>query len=275
MGNDLFASLMSECNAIAGATPAPMTRFATCQSCLETYEVTGDPAKKCPLCQAECFQWVAPDKARSIEMAQRAAAKANPEPTPEPTPEPAVEAPKVEAVKKPRAKKAEVVVVVDESKDIEPPVVVETSAATEAVVDMRAERKAKIHAFIEKHKINEINPVAVGHGIVQTVGFTLWVNRKPVYRFQQPFESSRDFQAAYDEARAEQPALQIDCVQVCRLDNSELETLAFRGDLVASLNCGHGTQWARRGDVVELAAYKTKDSGLRFAVIKVKSGDSK
>lgn len=243
----VFEQLQEEINAVVGGAGRPSTKYYACQGCGDIRSLTGQPTG-CDKCKTDAMQWPGDTKEQAEERAKRAkGVSSNSQPAPEPAPEPV----KKRTVRKKAEKVAKV--------DVEP-----------EVTDYRAKREEAIQSFIEKKGLNEVSPVVVGTAVVQTVGFTLWVDQHPIFRLMQPFESPADFQRAYDEARAEQPALQVDCCQ-CSQASAELQDVIFKGDLIASTNNGNGTQWVRRGDKVELGAYKTKNGHIRFVVLGVKS----
>jgi hypothetical protein len=219
-------------------------------SCDKCGTVTGGnkPPSKCIPCGAEDPFWFIGGSRDEAMNRRKTAQQQSPAATPAPA-----EAPKKRTVTKKAepAKQAPVAPV----------------PTVEATPDLRAERDAKVQAFIAANNLNEIEPVFVGHATVQTVGFTLWMNKRPVYRLHESFESAQDFAQAYNEARAEQPATRIDVAACCGVDNIELEACLFRGDLMASLNSGHGTIQVRRGDRVKIGALKTTTGKLRFVVI--------
>jgi hypothetical protein len=141
------------------------------------------------------------------------------------------------------------------------------AAQVDAEVDYRAQREARVAAFIEKHNLNEFQPVPVGTATVQTVGYTLWVGGKPIFRLKESFETGREFAADYNAARAEQPATRIDVAACNKVSDSELEACLYKGDLIVSLNSGHGTETVKPGDTIKIGAYRTKENRLRFAII--------
>jgi len=142
-----------------------------------------------------------------------------------------------------------------------------TKEVKSAAPETKAEREKATKAFIKELKLNEIQPVEVGQAVVQTVGFTIWVDKLPTYRFYEPIESAQDFMAAYNAVRAEQPATRIDVAECAKCTNEELNKLLFRGELIASLNNGQGTLRVQPGDTVTIGALKTPKGNLRFVVI--------
>lgn len=230
-----------------------------CQGCGHTYQASEVP-NSCPSCNATVYQWPGESAEEAESRANRAKGVTNVQPATVSTP--AVAEPPA-ATRKPRSVKK------TEEKPPEQPKA-QTEATSEQpsdTVDYTAIREAAVAAFIEKHKLNEIQPLAVGHCTVQTVGFTLWSNKRPVYRFHESVETGKEFMEAYNEARAEQPALAIDVARCSDCDNPELEACLFRGDLVVGLNSGHGTKQVRRGDRIKIGALKTSTGKIRFVMI--------
>lgn len=244
--------------------------YLTCQTCQVTYPNNYDtiPAV-CPKCNETAMQWPGDTEEQSKYRSLRAkgAAEANraesernipDEPVPVPTKTKTRNKVKVKAEKQPEP---------------QPETVSETPAGIETTdspgVDHKAIRAERTAKFIRDHKLNTLTPTPVGTAVVQTVGFTVWQNRIPAYRFMQPFETTSDFRQAYDEARASQPTVRIDVVSCGQVSDPELEACLWGGDLIASLNNGHGTAWAKRGDKVELGAVCTDKGYLRFYVMKV------
>lgn len=239
-------------------TDKPRT-FYCCQGCGHIYPSAEVP-EVCPSCKATAYQWPGDTAEEAENRANRAKGVANVQPATVSTPAP-VEPPA--ATRKPRSVKK------TEEKPPEQP-----KAPTEATsmqpsdsVDYTAIREAAVVAFITKHKLNEIQPLAVGHVTVQTVGFTLWLNKRPVYRFHESVETGKEFMEAYNEARAEQPALAIDVARCSDCDNPELEACIYRGDVVVGLNSGHGTKQVRRGDRIKIGALRTSTGKIRFVMI--------
>lgn len=243
-----MAGLLAEINKLTADPEAGQMIYYCCSDCGTTYGSNAGPKNPC-ICGSEGFQYPGVTKEQAI--ARREAAKAE-APASEPAPIPTAAKPK-------RVVKAKA--------ETPPPAPVYTTPAAQTDVDFAAVREAKVAAFIEAHKLNEIQPVEVGHATVQTVGFTVWTDKRPVFRLHESFETGKEFAEAYNEARAHQPATRIDICQCAKVDNPELEACLFKGDLIASLNSGHGTLRVQRGDRVKIGAYKTSTGKLRFAVI--------
>jgi len=286
--------LLKDVNRLTQTVAEPQLSFYSCQACGDTYR-SEKMLEACPGCKAAARQWPGSTADEARGRAKRAAgvspattlmpdqrinpsevSNANP-PTPQQTGVSAgetkdttagllgttgadtpAEQPKPRA-KRTVAKKTEVAPVVEATASNQP--------ATDAEVDYRAQREARVAAFIEKHNLNEFQPVPVGTATVQTVGYTLWVGGKPIFRLKESFETGREFAADYNAARAEQPATRIDVAACNKVSDSELELCLFKGDLIVSLNSGHGTEQVKVGDVINIGAYRTKENRLRFAII--------
>jgi len=268
----VFDDLQKEINQVVGGGEAqPELTHYCCQECGTTYQCAKPPVG-CNFCKKEgAMQWPGNTEQVARKRAIRAAGVVSSKKTEEPkAEEPEAEKPRAEAPKAEKPKRQRRVVKKEEKVKTDETAKPEPEPESE-ILDYREQREKAIREFIENKGLNEISPVTVGTAVVQTVGFTIWVDRQPIFRLMQPFESPADFQRAYDEARAEQPALQIDCCQCSQVDNPELAKVIFKGDLIASTNNGNGTQWVRRGDKVTLGAYKTKSDHIRFVVLEVKA----
>ena len=141
--------------------------------------------------------------------------------------------------------------------------------ASTAQVDYQAIRKAAINAFVTKNNIDEFTPTPVGTAVVQSHGITVWNDKMPTFRLQQPFESGADFGAVYDKLRASHPTCKVDIVQCNNASNPELMKCLYNGDLLAGLNNGNGTHVARVGETVSIGALRTNRGHLRFVVLEV------
>ena len=250
-------------NDIKKLTTETPTSFYCCQECGDTYR-SDRMLEACPGCKKAVYQWPGETMEEAKSRAARAKGATNVQPT-------AVLAPAVEeppAAPAPATRKPRAVKKTEEKPPEQPKTQTEaTSEQSSDTLDYTAIREAAVTAFIEKHNLNELQPLAVGHCTVQTVGFTLWSNKRPVYRFHESVETGKEFMEAYNEARAEQPALAIDVARCSDCDNPELEACLYRGDLVVGLNSGHGTKQVRRGDRIKIGALKTSTGKIRFVMI--------
>ena len=245
-------------------TEKPQTWYC-CQGCGHIYQA-GEVPTTCPSCQTTAYQWPGDSSEEAQNRANRAKGATNVQPATVSAPavaEPPAATAEPPATRKPRAvKKTE-----EKPPELPKAQTQATSEQSSDTLDYTAIREAAVAAFIAKHNLNELQPLAVGHATVQTVGFTLWSNKRPIYRFHESVESGKEFMEAYNEARAEQPALAIDVARCSDCDNPELETCLFRGDLVVGLNSGHGTKQVRRGDRIKVGALKTSTGKIRFVMI--------
>lgn len=277
----VMENLLADVNRLTQTAAEPQLSFYACQACGDCYR-SERMLETCPGCKAAARQWPGSTADEARGRAKRAAgvapATTNPPEVPnEPDTQPPVfEAPKPRSTdgvpvtvpsttdKPAKAKRA-----VKTKAEAAP--VVETAAPgtapVDAETDYRAAREARIAAFIEKHSLNEFQPVPVGTAIVQTVGYTLWVGGKPIFRLKESFETGREFAADYNAARAEQPATRIDVAACNKVSDPELEACLYKGDLIVSLNSGHGTEIVKPGDTIKIGAYRTRENRLRFAII--------
>jgi predicted nucleic acid-binding Zn-ribbon protein len=291
----VMENLLKDVNRLTQTAAEPQLSFYSCQACGDTYR-SERMLETCPGCKTNARQWPGSTADEARGRAKRAAGVApsttNPPEVPnEPVPEPVgvasdstPEQPKLKTqldnasggVGKPAFAGVNPDRVVTKTKrtvktKAEPQVVQEiaqsNTAPTDAETDYRAAREARIAAFIEKHALNEFQPVPVGTATVQTVGYTLWVGGKPIFRLKESFETGREFAADYNAARAEQPATRIDVAACNKVSDPELEACLYKGDLIVSLNSGHGTETVKPGDTIKIGAYRTRENRLRFAII--------
>ena len=257
---NVMEQLLGDINKLTADPGAGQLTYYCCGDCKSTYGTNSGPKTKCE-CGSTGFQYPGSTKEEARSRCEQATAVvAAPEvaqSTPDSKP---VEVASESAPRKPRVRK---------EKEAAP--VAPVAPASTEQPDYKAEREAAITALIDQLKLNEFQPVEVGTALVQAVGFTLWVRddkgARPIYRVQESFESAADFRAAYDAARASQPALKIDCAACSHISSPAVEKCLFGGDLMASLNTGHGTMRVKAGQRVKIGVYKTKEGRLRFAVI--------
>ena len=248
-------------------TDKPQT-FYCCQGCGHTYQAA-ELQTACPSCHQNVYQWPGDTSEEAINRANRAkGVTTNVQPTATPEPSPSTESAATAAPAPAQTRKPRSVKKTEEKPPEQPKAQTETTSEQSSdTLDFSALREAAVAAFIAKHNLNELQPLAVGHCTVQTVGFTLWSNKRPVYRFHESVETGKEFMEAYNEARAEQPALAIDVARCSDCDNPELEACLYRGDLVVGLNSGHGTKQVRRGDRIKIGALRTSTGKIRFVMI--------
>lgn len=272
--------LLKDVNRLTQTAAEPQLSFYSCQACGDTYR-SEVMRETCPGCKATARQWPGSTADEARGRATRAKGIAPAIATLVEVPDAGTQPPVSEVIKPSTADgvSATVPSTTDKptkakrtvAKKTEAAPVVEASAPdtaqTDAEVDYRAAREARVAVFIEKHNLNEFQPVPVGTATVQTVGYTLWVGGKPIFRLKESFETGREFAADYNAARAEQPATRIDVAACNKVSDSELEACLYKGDLIVSLNSGHGTETAKPGDTIKIGAYRTKENRLRFAII--------
>lgn len=282
----VMENLLADVNRLTQTAAEPQLSFYACQACGDCYR-SEQMRETCPGCKTNARQWPGSTADEARGRATRAKGI-----TPATT---LVEVPSaVESIQEqvgvsgseagnnatvaPRdvgtestTKPAKTKRTVKTKAEAEAAQVVETAAPGTAPVDVetdyRAAREARVATFIEKHSLNEFQPVPVGTAIVQTVGYTLWVGGKPIFRLKESFETGREFAADYNAARAEQPATRIDVAACNRVSDPELEACLYKGDLIVSLNSGHGTETVKPGDTIKIGAYRTRENRLRFAII--------
>lgn len=276
----VMENLLADVNRLTQTAAEPQLSFYACQACGDCYR-SEQMRETCPGCKTNARQWPGStaDEARGRAARAKGIAPAN---TLVEVPSEPVTQPPISEAPKPRSTEG-ISVTVPSTTDkpaktkrtvktkAEPQVVQEiaqpNTVPADAETDYRAAREARIAAFIEKHALNEFQPVPVGTAIVQTVGYTLWVGGKPIFRLKESFETGREFAADYNAARAEQPATRIDVAACNKVSDPELEACLYKGDLIVSLNSGHGTETVKPGDTIKIGAYRTRENRLRFAII--------
>jgi len=134
----------------------------------------------------------------------------------------------------------------------------------------KEKRLKAIKSIIERKKINEVSPVAVGQGTIDAPGFTAWKNNKPeTVFFEESFDTPESFRAAYFAAREKSTNVQMDSFRVTRL-SKELHELSFRGVITVNRNNGYELIKAKPGDVIEIGALKTAKNAIIFVAMKNK-----
>lgn len=282
-----YEELVNEINETVENKTTNQTWYC-CQECTETYQ-SSKPLTTCIKCNANVYQWPGETKEKAIERALRAKgatfAKAQKQEvdngnTDKPD-APATSNAKqggeesmcdTESEKKSKPKrtiKVKKEKAVEQPKPTPEPVQTAVDNEPEAESDEVNDREVAVNAFIEKFALNEIQPVPVGTAIVQTIGFTKWVDKKPNFVLMPPTMTGLEFQQVLDAARAEQPFTSIDCALCSHVDNPDLLACLYHGDMVASLNAGQGTTMVKPGFKVKIGALKTSRGKLRFVVMEV------
>lgn len=285
MNNQFLNGLMEEVeSAVEGATAnKESVGWFACEACHKSYQASS-MEETCPICGEAVRQWKGSTQVEALERMQKSVKLQQDEPKTDPKAEPKVDEReplwkilnelgikyskrmKKETLQKLIETYEETPEVVEET----PEVVEEVEQTPEAAPDYKALREKATLKFIKENKLNEISPVPVGCAEVQLIGFTIWDNKKPAFRFMQPFETPQMFQQEYNRARAIQPSCAIDVVQCNNVTNEELKKCLYNGNAIVSLNNGNGTTIARPGEIVELGALKTSTNHIRFVALKVR-----
>lgn len=266
----IFEQIANEIGQTIG-TPSNQTWYA-CQSCYHTYQ-SPELLRSCPKCLAPVNQWMGDNEEQSLKRARMANGVA---PS---TPILVVEAPTVPVVEEPkvveppktkvRVKKEKTAPIVEPT--VETKVEQNQEEPTEELSadEKKAERLAKIQAYAKAHNLNSISPTMIGTATVQTHGFTMWQDKKPVYRFLEPHEEIADFNAEFNMTRAMQPMTQIDVIRCANCSDEALHELLFGNNIIAGLNAGRGNQFVKRNQTVKLGALISDSGYLRFIVLGV------
>lgn len=257
MSNPLEDQIRAICGAgpaaSAPSTPTPDTmigvlKFPVCAECghVATWNPETEPTPKCK-CGAS-FRMVAP----SLEVGRRAAeqfmkAKATvppsePEaPQPDPTPTPAT--PK--RTRRPVA-----------PKPAEPSGASSTSASTApgatcaapttgASVPLTGKELRENAEKALSAKLNPVSVVEVGQGIVDALGYTVWIekdgHRLPAWNFKELTDTPESFKAELNAARRTDGNITIDVARVSGLEPIELRQARFQNLLIANLVGGNPT----------------------------------
>ncbi len=252
------------------------TSYWACEKCDKNG--TGDRPELCE-CGGRTWPGDTLEQAKQrVERVKKMAAPTIKPPAPAPKPEPVVEPPKPEPVEsKPEP-------VAEPSKPVEPPKPKPVRAArhrvehkpepkpveqiAEGPIDWKMERER----FIFEHKINQLSWTPVGKGVVQTVGFTIWVEedgkRSPVFRFMEPTDTPESFRAEYNKARELWGNVEMDVVRVAKLP-PVMRPVTYQGELIARMNAGEGRVFVRRGSNVTIGAKVANTGSLYFAILSV------
>lgn len=227
-------------------------RFTACKcGFVGVHPANVQPKTTCPKCAG--LLWVG-----NTEDEAKAKAKAEPkvEPKEEPKEEPKVEV--VRVVRKKAKPKVEVEVEAE----------VEAEEETEVKPDWKKVREEAVRKVVEEYKLNEFSPVPIGTAIVQALGFTFWQDKKPNFRFMEPFEEPIDFRQVYDAARAEQPATRIDVARCSDVDNELVKPTLYGGEAIVQLNNGSGIRTVKAGTKIKIGAVVSANgSYLRFVIM--------
>jgi len=243
---------MEQVNKLVQPEEEIKNRFTACKcGFVGVHPANVQPKTTCPKCAG--LLWVG-----NTEDEAKAKAKAEPkvETKEEPKEEPKVEV--VRVVRKKAKPKVEVEVETE----------VETEEETEVKPDWKKAREEAVRKVVEEYKLNEFSPVPIGTAIVQALGFTFWQDKKPNFRFMEPFEEPIDFRQVYDAARAEQPATRIDVARCSDVDNELVRPTLYGGEAIVQLNNGSGIRTVKAGTKIKIGAVVSANgSYLRFVIM--------
>lgn len=253
-----YEELMEQVNKLVQPEEEVKNRFTACKcGFVGVHPANVQPKTTCPKCAGLLWVGNTEDEAKAKAMAEPKV-----EPKAEPIDEPKAE-PKVEVVKVVR-KKAKPKV------EVEVEVETEVEAEDEADVkpDWKKAREEAVRRVVEEFKLNEFSPVPIGTAIVQALGFTFWQDKKPNFRFMEPFEEPIDFRQVYDAARAEQPATRIDVARCSDVDNELVRPTLYCGEAIVQLNNGSGIRTVKAGTKIKIGAVVSANgSYLRFVIM--------
>ena len=260
----IFEQIANEIGQTIG-TPTNQTWYA-CQSCYHSYQ-SPELLRSCPKCLAPVNQWMGDNEEQALKRARMANGVAAPTtPSVEPPVEPkVVEPPKTKI----RVKKEKAAPVVEAPVETKVEQTADEQVEELSADEKKAERLAKIQEYAKAHNLNGISPTMIGTATVQTHGFTMWQDKKPVYRFLEPHEEIVDFNAEFNMTRAMQPMTQIDVIRCANCSDPALHDLLFSGNIIAGLNAGRGNQFVKRNQTVKLGALISDSGYLRFIVLGV------
>lgn len=243
-----YEELMEQVNKLVQPEEEIKNRFTACKcGFIGVHPANVQPKTTCPKCSGLLWVGNTEDEAKA-----KAKAESKVEPKVETKEEPKEE-PKVQIVRKKAKPKPKVEVEVET--EVETP-------------DWKKVREEAVRKVVEEYKLNEFSPVPVGTAIVQALGFTLWQDKKPNFRFMEPFEEPIDFRQVYDAARAEQPATRIDVARCSDVDNELVKPTLYNGEAIVQLNNGSGTRTVKAGTKIKIGAVVSANgSYLRFVIM--------
>ena len=247
-----YEELMEQVNKLVQPEEEVKNRFTACKcGFVGVHPANVQPKTTCPKCAGLLWVGNTEDEAKAKAMA---------EPKVEPKVEPKEE-PKVEVVKVVRKKAKPKVEVEVETED-------ETEEEADVKPDWKKAREEAVRKVVEEFKLNEFSPVPIGTAIVQALGFTFWQDKKPNFRFMEPFEEPIDFRQVYDAARAEQPATRIDVARCSDVDNELVRPTLYGGEAIVQLNNGSGIRTVKAGTKIKIGAVVSANgSYLRFVIM--------
>lgn len=250
-----YEELMEQVNKLVQPEEEVKNRFTACKcGFVGVHPANVQPKTTCPKCAGLLWVGNTEDEAKAKAMAEPKA-----EPKEEPKAEPKEE-PKVKVVKVVKKAKPKVEVEV-ETED-------ETEDEADVKPDWKKAREEAVRKVVEEFKLNEFSPIPIGTAIVQALGFTFWQDKKPNFRFMEPFEEPIDFRQVYDAARAEQPATRIDVARCSDVDNELVKPTLFGGEAIVQLNNGSGIRTVKAGTKIKIGAVVSANgSYLRFVIM--------
>ena len=247
-----YEELMEQVNKLVQPEEEVKNRFTACKcGFVGVHPANVQPKTTCPKCAG--LLWIG-------NTEDEAKARAKGKPIDEPKAEPKAE-PKVEVVKVVRKKTKPKV-------EVEVETEVETEDEADVKPDWKKAREEAVRKVVEEFKLNEFSPVPIGTAIVQALGFTFWQDKKPNFRFMEPFEEPIDFRQVYDAARAEQPATRIDVARCSDVDNELVRPTLYGGEAIVQLNNGSGIRTVKAGTKIKIGAVVSANgSYLRFVIM--------
>lgn len=256
-----YEELMEQVNKLVQPEEEVKNRFTACCKCgfVGVHPANVQPKTTCPKCGGLLWIGNTEDEAKAKAMAEPKAEPKN-EYREIPKEEPKVE-PKVEVVKVVRKRAKPKVEVEVETED-------EAEDEAEVKTDWKKAREEAVRRVVEEFKLNEFSPVPIGTAVVQALGFTFWQDKKPNFRFMEPFEEPIDFRQVYDAARAEQPATRIDVARCSDVDNELVRPTLYGGEAIVQLNNGSGIRTVKAGTKIKIGAVVSANGNyLRFVIM--------
>ena len=248
-----YEELMEQVNKLVQPEEEVKNRFTACKcGFVGVHPANVQPKTTCPKCAGLLWVGNTEDEAKAKAMAEPKA-----EPKEEPKEEPKVKVVKVVKKAKPKVEVETEVETEDETED-----------EAEVKPDWKKAREEAVRRVVEEYKLNEFTPVPIGTAVVQALGFTFWQDKKPNFRFMEPFEEPIDFRQVYDAARAEQPATRIDVARCSDVDNELVKPTLYGGEAIVQLNNGSGIRTVKAGTKIKIGAVVSANgSYLRFVIM--------
>lgn len=255
--NQVLSALEAQIgNVVASATaptqpviPGVMANGQCCEACGQA--MGWDPATPIPeKCHCGGRIWIGDNIEQARQRAETAKGAAKPDKSP----------------RKLRAPKANptVKVTIEEAPE---------DVAAEAVATFKDERhpkerqKAAQVALIAKLKLDTVNYKEVGEGVVDAIGYTIWVDNRPQYIIQEPIETAMDMMRQYRADRIEHPGIRFDAARIQNLPD-EVNACSFKGQIVATLVHRSGVYRVKQDEKVKIGAKVSGTGSLVWAVLK-------